>query len=102
MSVRDQAPADAARRARQAAAAQSVDARLARTGSAAPAGGAQGRATQARECRELIRRYAPGWTAATLDTQATALWRAFMRARRRGWTTLPLAAWAPGFLRGGG
>lgn len=94
MSVRDLTPADAARRARQAAAAQSADLRLARTGSNAPLGGDRGRATQAAQARALVQQYAPAWSAATLDTQARALWKAWMRARRHGWTALPLKDWA--------
>lgn len=106
MSVRDLTPADAARRARQAAAtlaaAQSADLRLARTGSNAPPHGDRGRATQAAQCRALVQQYAPAWSEATLDKQATALWKAWMRARRNGWTAWPLAQWAAYTLTKGG
>lgn len=102
--LRDLAPADAVRRARQAAARQSVDLRLARTGSAAPPHAAQGRATQHEQCKALVRAYAPQWSERTLDQQARALWKAFMRGRREGWIPagLPLAAWAAQTLPQGG
>lgn len=101
-SIRDMAPADAAQRARESAAVQSADLRLARTGTNAPPNGSRGRDTQHEQAKALIRAYAPQWSERTLDKQARALWRAFMRARRHNWTTLPIAEWAAQELPKGG
>lgn len=88
-------------RARQAAAQQSVEARIARYGSAAPVGGAKGRTTQQTAAQTLIRQFTPATDPLDVARRATALWSAWMRARRHGWTKLSLKEWAPEFLQKG-